>query len=329
MQQDCTQKWAPSTHSTNDVLGYLAAGNGRTLSYDLDGNMTHGGATTYTWDARNRLAPFGTTGFTYDSIGRRTQNATGTAFLYDDVNAVEELSGSTVTANLLTGLGVDELLTRTDSAGARNFLTGALGSTLALTDSSGAVQTQYSFGPFGLTTSTGAASSSTFQYTGRENDGTGMYYYRARYYNPTLGRFISEDPLQFGGGDIDFYEYVGDDPIGSTDPSGLAGVGSLTCVLAAICEPKPRHPHPLARRKPEPDEPDKRKRPEACKYIENPAPLLAWGAGLGAVGGAIGGFPEFGVGAVGGAYIGAHFGLLGGEGLWDMTHMATAWVCRE
>ena len=207
------------TSATYNANNQLTNWNGTTLSYDLNGNMTYDGATTYTWDARNRLGAFGSTTFAYDSFGRRTRNATGTAFLYDGANAVQELSGSTVTANLLTG-GVDEIFTRTDSAGTRNFLGDALGSTLALTDSTGTVQTQYSYEPFGKTTATGSASSSTFQYTGRENDGTGMYYYRARYYNPTLQRFISEDPLGFGGGDANLYAYVGNGPMDHTDPNG-------------------------------------------------------------------------------------------------------------
>jgi RHS repeat-associated protein len=132
-----------------------------------------------------------------------------------------ELSGSTVTANLLTGLNVDEVLTRTDSAGARNFLADALGSTLALTDSTGTVQTQYTYEPFGSTTASGAINGNPFQYTGRENEANGLYYYRARYYNATLQRFISEDPLGLSGGDANFYVYTGDSPTNFIDPLGL------------------------------------------------------------------------------------------------------------
>ncbi len=110
--------------------------------------------------------------------------------------------------------------TRTDSAGTRDFLTDALGSTLALTDSSGALQTQYSYEPFGKTTASGAASTNSFEYTGRENDGMGLYYYRARYYNPATGRFVSEDPAGFGGGTVDLYSYVANNPLGHVDPSG-------------------------------------------------------------------------------------------------------------
>jgi RHS repeat-associated protein len=119
------------------------------------------------------------------------------------------------------GLGVDEIFTRTDSAGTRDFLTDALGPAVALTDSSGTVQTQYTYEPFGKTTSTGQTNTSNFQYTGRENDATGLYFNRARYYNPTLQRFISEDPVGFGGGDTDFYTYAGDSPTNLIDPFSL------------------------------------------------------------------------------------------------------------
>jgi RHS repeat-associated protein len=69
----------------------------------------------------------------------------------------------------------------------------------------------------------GAASSNTNQYTGRENDGNGLYYMRARYYSPGLHRFTSEDPLGFEGGDTNLYSYVGGNPANYTDPLGLIG----------------------------------------------------------------------------------------------------------
>jgi RHS repeat-associated protein len=109
----------------------------------------------------------------------------------------------------------------------------ALGSTLALSDSTGTLQTQYTYEPFGNTTVSGSASGNRFQYTGRENDGTGLYYYRARYYDPAIGRFISEDPARLWGGSTNFYAYAYDNPISYSDPFGLqatAGRGS--------CQPK-------------------------------------------------------------------------------------------
>ena len=117
----------------------------------------------------------------------------------------------------LTSGGVDQFFSRTDSTGTFTPLTDALGSTVALTDSTGAVQTQYTYEPFGNTS--GPASNNTFEYTGRENDGTGVYFYRARYYSPVYQRFISEDPIGFAGG-VNLYAYVDGDPLNWVDPLG-------------------------------------------------------------------------------------------------------------
>jgi RHS repeat-associated protein len=195
------------------------------LYYDANGNMTSDGTHSYTWDARNRLSQIdsGTTAsFTYDPFKRRTSKtitSTQTGFLYDRGNPVQELSGSAVTANSLMG-GIDEAFQRTDSSGARSFLTDALGSTLGLTDQTGTVQTTYSFDAFGDTTTSGSSTTNSFGYTGRELDGTGLYYYRARYYNPSMGRFLSEDPIGLRGG-FNRYAYVADSPTRYIDPSGM------------------------------------------------------------------------------------------------------------
>jgi RHS repeat-associated protein len=195
------------------------------LYYDANGNMTSDGTNSYVWNARNQLASMDSSAYTfqYDGYGRRTGKSisgTTTNYLYDGANSVQELSGSTVTANLLTGLGVDERFTRTDSSGAVNFLTDALGSTLAVTNSSGSSLAQYAYEPFGNTTVTSGSSTNSYEYTGRENDGTGVYFYRNRYYNPALQRFASEDPTELSGG-INSYDYALDNPIYFIDPMGL------------------------------------------------------------------------------------------------------------
>jgi len=95
---------------------------------------------------------------------------------------------------------------------------------VVLSDSAGTPTTTYTYDPFGKTTVTGL-STNAFQYTSRENDGTGLYYYRARYYSPTLQRFLSEDPIGFAGGDPNLYAYVGNSPVRYRDPLGLWGVG--------------------------------------------------------------------------------------------------------
>jgi RHS repeat-associated protein len=135
------------------------------------------------------------------------------------VNPIEELSGATASESLLTGLGPDEYFQRTDSNGSLSFMRDALGSTIALTTQAGALQGQYTYDPFGETSVNNSASDNSFQFTGRENDGTGLYFYRARYYNPVAGRFLSEDPLRIGGG-VNLYEYAADDPIDLADPAG-------------------------------------------------------------------------------------------------------------
>jgi len=79
----------------------------------------------------------------------------------------------------------------------------------------------------------------SFQFTGRENEGTGLFYYRARYYHPTLGRFLSEDPIGIAGG-FNFYAYVGNSPISYADPSGLCvdpgGQGLRYCIDSFIAD---------------------------------------------------------------------------------------------
>ena len=99
-------------------------------------------------------------------------------------------------------------------------LVDALGSVLALADANGNITTQYTYDPFGGTTASGTASANPVQYIGQENDLTGLYYFHARYYNPALHRFISEDPLGFGGGDVNLHAYALNSPSNFRDPSG-------------------------------------------------------------------------------------------------------------
>jgi RHS repeat-associated protein len=145
--------------------------------------------------------------------------------LEPEANIVQEQSGGSATANILGG-GLDEFFGRTESSGTTTPLVDALGSPIALADSSGAVQTQYTYEPFGGTSATGTSSSNPSQYTGRENDGTGLYYYRARYYSPSLQRFISEDPIGVLGG-VNVYAYASNNPISFVDPSGLDSFGDF------------------------------------------------------------------------------------------------------
>lgn len=224
---------AVSTTSYN-AGNQLTAWGSASLSYDANGNLTNDGTNTYAWSARNKLASMnsGAISFQYDPYGRRvakTVSGTTKNYLYDRANIVQELSGGSVLSNWLTGR-TDEIFTGTDSTGTANFLKDALGSTLALTNSSGSYIAQYAYEPFGNPTVTSGSSTNEFQYAGRENDGTGLLFNRARYYSPVFQRFVSEDPIGWKGG-TNLFAYVGDAPTKSADPTGLYPSGADACSL--------------------------------------------------------------------------------------------------
>jgi RHS repeat-associated protein len=218
-------------------------------------------------------------------MGRRTTRTDGggttTTYLYDGENAVQETSG-TATRSILTGLGIDERYARDDGGiGARlYFLTDALGSTLALTDAGGSVRQTYSYEPYGEVTASGS-SDNPYQYTGRENDGTRLYYYRHRYYSPALKRFISKDPMGLAQG-LNEYAYVYGRPLDFNDPEGLGLRENVFCALTILanlfnppCMPTPQGPTPQTQQPGNPDwEPTgEDKAQEKPKQIKDPCPV--------------------------------------------------------
>ena len=234
---------APTTQNgTFDLNNRQTGFNGQTQAYDTDGNLTGDGVKTYTWNARNQLTQItqGSTvlaSFGYDALGRRatkTLNGVTTALLYDGQNAVQETQGSSINP-ILTGLGIDERFARNEGGTRNYFLTDALGSTVALTDPNANLTQTYQYDPYGNVTTSGSATN-PYQYAGRENDGTGLYYYRARYYSPGMGRFASEDPITFAGGQENFYAYVGGNPLSYNDPQGkefiTAAIGAIAGAIA-------------------------------------------------------------------------------------------------
>jgi RHS repeat-associated protein len=218
---------------TYDAANRILTWNGASASYDLNGNLSGDGTFTYLYNARNQLtsAKQGSTtlgAFVYDGLGRRVQKTVSSVvskFVYDGWNtAQEKTSNNKIAFNELNGLSLDQVFSRTPASGTASYLlTDPLGSTVGLADTSGVVQTSYTYEPFGKTTSSGASTTNPFAFTGRENDSTGslgLYNYRARSYSPTLQRFLTEDPLGLAGGEANLYQYANSRPTCATDRLG-------------------------------------------------------------------------------------------------------------
>lgn len=230
------QPGAPYAYNSSNEM---TSREGVPYTYDANGNTTGkttgSGTTTYNWDFENRLTSVvlpgtgGTVTFKYDPFGRRvekTSPAGSTIYAYDGDNISEELNADGSMGERYTyGPGIDEPLVGQRQPKIFYYEADGLGSITSLTDPTGAVAATYTYDSFGfLTNSTGSATN-WLRYTGRQFDSdTALYYYRARYYDPTVGRFASEDPSKYRGGS-DFYPYARNDPVLLADPSGLCSSG--------------------------------------------------------------------------------------------------------
>lgn len=253
-----------ANYAVNGLNQYTTAA-GVNYCYDSNGNVTADGSSVYLYDVENRLVqkraqtsstcPNGGTGYTgalqtnltYDALGRLYQvdvgnNATTTVFLYDGDALVGEYNntGSSLLARYVHGsnLTADDPLVwyTTSNLATRRFLhADHLGSIVAMTNGNNAVLLN-KYDEYGIpgTTNTGTVTNTgRFQYTGQSYiPEVGMYYYKARFYSPRLGRFIQTDPVGYDGG-INIYAYATDDPIDLIDPSGnLPGYDPLRAEVA-------------------------------------------------------------------------------------------------
>ena len=221
----------PTRNETADYThNRLTATDSALYNYDNEGQLStkqEGSITNYTFDDAYRLT--GTGGnitFSYDGSGNRLRairNGTETRYIYDAAGNLlaETDSSNTITRYYIHGAGLLAAVTPADAVYCYHY--DGVGSTVAITDSSQGVVNSYTYSPFGMLLNESETFTQPFKYVGKLGvmaEDNWFYYMRARYYDPVLGRFISEDPLGFGGGDVNLYVYGGNNPVLVVDPWG-------------------------------------------------------------------------------------------------------------
>ena len=223
-------------HQTNAAGPLLAS-----LAYDPNGNLTSrsDSGLSLVYDALNQLtqATLGgqVSGYAYDDQGRRIQKTAAgatTNFLYSGPDIISEYGTvwGSPTAQYTHGPNTDDPIIRATATSAQYFHPDGLGSVVGVTNNLGGTDATQRFDAWGNRISA-TGTQPRYGYTGREPDETGLVYYRARYYDPTIGRFISRDPIGLGGG-INQYAYVNGNPVNLTDPLGLLAANPQTILLA-------------------------------------------------------------------------------------------------
>lgn len=207
-----------------------------TLTSDANGNLTSDGSNSFGYDTENRLTSASgakSATLTYDPLGRLYQVTSAgvtTRFVYDGDRLIAEYNtAGTVQRRYVHGAAVDEPLvwyegSAVSSATRRYLHTDHQGSVIATSNAAGAKLDIGTYDAYGVTT---APSTWRFQYTGQAAiPQLGLYYYKARFYNPALGRFMQTDPIGYDD-DVNLYAYVKNDPVNLVDPTGNSAVSKF------------------------------------------------------------------------------------------------------
>ena len=211
------------SYTTNNLNQYTKV-SGVSYFYDNNGNLWNDGTSSYAYDSENRLTSIGSYTYTYNPFGSRVRKegpGVDVTYVYDGDQVIEERdSGSVVIATYVYGPGIDECI-RMDRGGQTYYYHyDRLGSVVNLSNSSGDLVETYQYDAWGNADTYGAVDNPYF-FTGRRYDPeTGNYYYRARYYKPSIGRFLQTDPLGYIDGPNP-YTYVTNNPVNFIDPFGL------------------------------------------------------------------------------------------------------------
>ncbi len=253
------------TYAPNSLNQYSSV-NGRSYTYDANGNLTkrdtRSGTETYTYDADNKLLAFSgvrhVAEYGYDAFKRRTTakvtskvgprrlpfmpllapptvvpisplGATHTRYVYDGNQVIMEIDESTgmLLRRFVYGTYVDEPVVMKTAAGDLTYHSDALGSIVAISDGAGAPAGSHTYTPFG-TVDTDGSRGNPYLFTGRRCDvESGLYYYRSRYYDARIGRFLSPDPLGLAAG-TNLYAYTANNPVMFVDPLGLDWLTNLS-----------------------------------------------------------------------------------------------------